>query len=117
MRMAEILRKLADIVDKAESGEQSEKPNQAALTQVPSEIPGEAGPKSPDAQLDKMVPPLQQKLELLKKATGVSNEFDGNDSNSAVEVEVEVEPEQDELSRMKKMAGIHFGSEDNDVVG
>jgi hypothetical protein len=39
-----------------------------------------------------MIPPLQQKLELLKKASGVANAFDGE--------------EHDELNAMKKMAGL-----------
>ena len=56
-----------------------------------------------------MVPPLQQKIELLKKVAGVDSAFDGADA----------EPE-DELSIIKRNAGIHpivaqISSEDTDL--
>lgn len=55
-----------------------------------------------------MVPPLQQKLELLKKAAGVPNVYDDKGS--------------DELDDIKKLTGIdaviqHEASEDNDITG
>ena len=57
-----------------------------------------------------MVPPLQMKLELLKKASGVDSHYD--DEGSAP----------DELAQVKKNAGLtaviqHEASEDNDITG
>jgi hypothetical protein len=54
-----------------------------------------------------MIPPLQAKLELLKKATGVESDYDKED---------------DELDQMKHLSGIgptlfHVASEDNDITG
>jgi len=46
-----------------------------------------------DTDMQKYVPPLQAKIELLKKATGVASTYDESG-------------EQDELAQMKKMAGI-----------
>jgi hypothetical protein len=74
------------------------------MTVIPADVPGESEPKSDEPQLDKMVPPLQQKLELLKKVTGVDNEFDRNHQEQP-----------DDLARMKKMAGIQISSEDHDA--
>ena len=55
-----------------------------------------------------MVPPLQAKLELLKKATGVDSHYDSEGS--------------DELDDIKKLTGIKAviqqeAGEDNDITG
>jgi len=64
---------------------------------------------------DLFLPPLQQKQELLKKAVGVENVYDdGNpveqeqdDSMDDSEDDAETnEPKQDELSRIKQLAGV-----------
>ena len=48
-------------------------PNTAAA------IPQTAQPQEPvDDNVGKFIPPLQQKIELLKKSTGVKSDFDGN---------------------------------------
>ena len=57
-------------------------------------------------EVDTMVGPLQQKLELLKKVAGQDNALDDND----------------ELSQIKHIAGIkpiaiQIASEDNDILG
>lgn len=94
MRMAEILRKLADIVDQNDSEEES----QHQLIPVDVEEPEDCA----DAV---MIPPLQAKLELLKKSEGVPSVYDDSD----------------ELDFIKKNAGLtiaqHIASEDNDIVG
>jgi len=63
--------------------------------------------KPEDVEGDVMVPPLQSKLELLKKSVGVENVYDQDDT--------------DELTVIKKNAGLtavqHEASEDNDVTG
>ena len=52
-----------------------------------------------------MVPPLQQKHELLKKVAGVDNTYGNED-----------QPKQgDDLNRMRKMAGIVVAGDENDI--
>ena len=81
MRLADILRTLADKMDNIESGSGNDQ--MAAATQgmdgtVPSSDP-------------LMIPPLQQKLEILKKSAGIDSFYDG---------------ETDELDDIKKLTGI-----------
>jgi hypothetical protein len=96
MKMADILRGLADKLDSIESN-------------VQSEVEPPAEPKAQELDDNPvMVPPLQAKLELLKKATGVDNVYSNNGS--------------DELDDIKKLTGIkavvqHEASEDNDITG
>ena len=71
MKAAEILRKLADLVDTIESDGASE--------------------KTTSDELGTMVPPLQQKIEILKKSQGIDNIYD---------------QQADELDQVKKNAGL-----------
>ena len=116
MNPSEMLRKLADIIDSMgmDSNASTMQP-QASLTPV-------TGLKQVDVDNtdntdDKtMIPPLQQKIELLKKATGVENAFDNN-------AEKETAGDEDEINSLKKNAGlptaavIQVASEDNDITG
>lgn len=106
MNTAEILRALADMIDK-NSAPQQQEPQQAVLAPQPQE-------PTPEPTFDKMIPPLQQKMELLKKAAGVPSEFDGAETNGDEESN-----DNDEIEIMKKNAGIvaHVAGEDNDVLG
>jgi hypothetical protein len=56
-----------------------------------------------------MVPPLQAKLEILKKSEGIPNTYDEQDQST------------DELALMKKRAGLSTAqkeaAEDNDITG
>ena len=81
MKMADLLRQLADKLDGIEG-------------------PNSAAPRQPDQTMDigsedqpMMMTPNQQKLELLKKGVGVESEFDNEG--------------QDELTAIKKNAGIN----------
>lgn len=65
MRISELLRQLADRLEDIEI-------NDSASQQV-SEPEEEQ-----ETPLDTMVPPLQQKLELLKRSVGIDNVFDGS---------------------------------------
>ena len=100
MKMADVLRDIADMLDqKLDSGHQT--PKAPGLTPVEVEKPEEV-------ECGTMVPPLQQKLELLKKASGVESHFDNKGS--------------DELEDIKKLTGIKAviaqeAGEDNDIVG
>lgn len=78
MKTSEILRQLADIID-AKSSEDNKD-----LAQQPDDI---------------FIPPLQLKLELLKKATGVENVYDEDPENADCHG-------YDELDAIKKNAGI-----------
>ena len=73
MKTAEILRKLADLVDTVEC-DASSGPEETA----------------PD-ELGTMVPPLQQKIEILKKSQGIDNVYD---------------QQSDELDQVKRNAGL-----------
>ena len=81
MRLADILRTLADKMDNIESGSGNDE--MAAATQdMDGTVPG-TDPL--------MIPPLQQKLEILKKSAGIDSFYDG---------------ETDELDDIKKLTGI-----------
>ena len=105
MRVAELLRKLADVIASAEGDSTvgNEQPNKAELVQVDVD-------NADDRESNVFVPPLQAKLELLKKSVDVPNVYDR-----------EGEGEEDELADIKKNAGItaaqHIASEDNDITG
>lgn len=88
MKASEILRKLADLVDS-----HSDNDIQQAVLQ-PVEVDN-----TDNTEVTTMVPPLQAKLELLKKATGVENHYDSEETpcDSA---------EDAELALMKQRAGI-----------
>lgn len=100
MRVAELLRKLADVIASAE-GATPEQPNKAELVQVDV-------PNNDESEPGVFVPPLQAKLELLKKSVDVPNVYDKEEGC-------------DELDDIKKNAGIvatqHIASEDNDITG
>lgn len=93
MNISEILRALLDKLDQIEAGDDNNEPS--------------------DSEQPKMMPPLTQKNELLKKAVGVDSEYDS-----------EAEPEMDsscgcgdssmddELEAMRKRAGIMVMSGD-----
>ena len=66
------------------------------------------------------VPPLQQKMELLKKMAGVDSVYD--EPGEEPSAEPETAPAQDDpITVMKRNAGIpimvSIASEDNDIVG
>ena len=103
MRAAEILRQMADMIDAKSQPEQSFQPSDNDQ-HTPGLIP------EPD---DVFLPPLQSKLELLKKAVGVDNVYDFNADELAKSPEgsnyrvTAMEPDEtDALERMKKAAGI-----------
>ena len=74
MKTAEILRKLADLVDTVESD-------------------GSPQANTTD-ELGTMVPPLQQKIEILKKSQGIDNIY--NDSNGSDNTVIVTTAEEDE---------------------
>lgn len=91
MKMSDVLRDLADLLDQKSA-------EVAAPVDQPIVTVQDAGVSTDDkeSEVGTFVPPLQQKLELLKKATGVENSFDDNQSVANA----------DELDRIKKLGGI-----------
>jgi hypothetical protein len=110
MKMADVLRNLADKLDGIEGG--SSQGDNMGKQASDFQHSVDDGAESGDREVELtgvMIPPLQQKLEILKKSTGMDNAFD-NDQGS------------DELDDIKKLTGIRAviqqeASEDNDVVG
>jgi hypothetical protein len=78
MRAAEILRKLADIVDAHEEPVAAQQPVVVNVHAPEQSAPVPVVPQS-DAPVpadDMMIPPLQQKLELMKKMAGEESAYD-----------------------------------------
>jgi len=106
MNIAEILRKLADVVDGHEHGsEETEITNrpgaQAELTHAPDHEDGE---DTTVINVEPMVPPLQQKIDLMKKIAGVEDE--GEECSECGRAPCECEHAQDEMEIMKRNAGL-----------
>jgi hypothetical protein len=97
MKLSDIMRDIANLLDQQVDDQQGGATNSHLK---PVQAPE---PELSDEPL--MVPPLQQKHELLKKVAGVDNTY-GNGE----------EPKQgDELGRMRKMAGIVVAGDENDI--
>jgi hypothetical protein len=103
MNIAEILRKLADVVDGAESNQASaeitNRPDQASIeVDQPTDTAGIE--KQAQVNVATMVPPLQQKLDLMKKLAGEDACAECGCTPCACE------QGQDELAIMRQNAGI-----------
>ena len=92
MKIADILRDLADKLDTIDQRDAMEPEQDTA----------------PEPTSDKMINPLQQKQELLKKVAGVDNEYDRQDDEQDDKTD-------DELDQMKKMVTMVVGGDENDV--
>ena len=93
MKASEILRGLADLIDSAESGQElPQAPTEHPNVRVALAPPQQPASEQPQTAITTFVPPLQTKIELLKKAVDVDNIYDKGG---------------DELAQMKKMAGIN----------
>ena len=107
MRAAEIIRALMDLVDGKKDGpEGNVAVDSTTKRMAPVTIDNKNGAEKAGAMDNTdgqklMVPPLQQKLDLLKKVADEGEEPEG----------------EDELSRIKKLAITHEAGEDNDVLG
>lgn len=133
MRASEILRRMADLIDAKETGGQgTEILNRPNGNNVGVEQPSDTKDIECRAQVNTkaMVAPLQQKLELLKKAAGIEGAFaSGELSTDANNDEDDSLPcdtaphgcVSDELSIIKQNAGIpvaiQIDAEDNDIEG
>lgn len=111
MKVADVLRKLADIVDQQDNPARPDDKvqNPAELAEVPAGPYGDEvdAPENQDsgADDDLMVPPLQLKLELLKRAVDVDNIYDDQRAD-----EVHNDTQEDPLAAIKRNAGIDSGA-------
>lgn len=109
MKIADVLRKLADTVEQHENPAQPDDKiqNPADLSLVNTGEPVET-PCNQDAgtEDDVMIPPLQLKTELLKKAVGVDSVYDENGPRA----EEVVDSESREIEKLKHNAGIPVAS-------
>jgi hypothetical protein len=98
MKVNDILQQLADFVNNRNSAQEPEH-------DVQHNAQGQELAQQPD---DLFVPPLQQKIELLKKAVGVENIYDEDQQARAEEAAAKLPTaeEEDALARMKRAAGI-----------
>jgi hypothetical protein len=108
MKSSEILGALRDLVDKISHSEETQAVNvyPAEKRFVNVEVPTaqEAPPPSDkEAPLDTMVPPLQQKIELLKRAVDIDNVFDGTSIDKTTNGQDDGSAE---LDLIKKNAGV-----------
>jgi len=94
MKISDILRNIASELDDRETGTNGGKPDNSQTPDGPEEQEGTT-----------MIPPLQQKLELLKKAAGEPNAFD-NGVGGDRESEIASSGPMDELEAIKKIAGL-----------
>ena len=118
MRIADILRTLANNLEHAEGGTPDPRiqnpgalidvdivSNTAAEKPSPNGTTASGNDKEPE---ELFLPPLQQKQELLKKAVGVENVYDDGRPGDASDENAEApDPEQEDLlDRIKRMAGV-----------
>jgi len=110
MKTAEILRKLADVIDQQEGGAESRPTNSVPHAELEPVAVDNTDGTNPIA----MVPPLQQKLELLKKSV------EGETCSTCGASPCCCDGEEDELSFIKRAAGVPVAvidatAEDNDI--
>lgn len=109
MKIADVLRKLADTVEQygSDQSHPDEKiVNPANMIAVDDDCGCDDTQNQPD---DVMVPPMQLKLELLKKAVGVDNIYDDGADGDTEELESD---DDSELARMKQLAALMNASDD-----
>lgn len=96
----EFLKAAADFMAGVSEPTTTQQPNQAALTPATAQTD-----EHPDVNTKAMVGPLQQKLELLKKAVDVDNMYDNPEIPGGDEETTAAAPA-DDLDDMKRLAGI-----------
>jgi hypothetical protein len=124
MKISDIFRKLADVIDQEQNPAAPDPrlQNPAVLAAVDAGPYGDGvpAPDNQDAGADDevYVPPLQLKLELLKRAVGVDNIYDEGEAR-ADDVEQPAHHDHhdhhgytDELARMRQLAAIQTLSDD-----
>ena len=103
MKVADILRSLVSLIDAAEQEEQAQ-PQQPVVVNINNgDAAADQSAEDPvaDDELGVMIPPLQQKIELAKKAHGVDSVYTQDE-------------EPDELAIIKQNAGLQVIATDED---
>lgn len=108
MRASEILRGLADLIAAAEQGSSAgnqmgqspETPNHAELTAVSVDHQDQT------TKGGTFVPPLQAKLELLKKSVNVDNVYDQGGPDEELTGQGDDNEDDAELDQMRKLSGL-----------
>jgi len=90
MKISDIMRDIADLIDQKMGQESGSDP--AAANIIQQRLQSAEVEKPEEVEQPKMVPPLQAKLEILKKSEGIPNVYDEGGS--------------DELAAIKKNAGL-----------
>ena len=106
MKSSEILGALRDLVDQIAQGDETPAVNvypaekRFVSVEVPK-TPEDLADKEHDKELplDTMVPPLQQKIELLKRAVDIDNVFDGTPIDKTTNGEEDYKQEIQAISR------------------
>jgi len=98
MNISELLRKLADVIASAEGDESG--PQSADLSPVKVDHQDNT-----DTKTGVFVPPLQAKLELLKKSVNVDNVYDQGGADEELTGRGN-DNEDDELQQVKRLSGI-----------
>lgn len=100
MKAAEILRKLADVI------EQNSQEDSRPTNSVPhAELAAVEVDSTDNTETSVQIPPLQAKLELLKKSMGMDNAYDSA-QGCGCEEPCDCAAQPDELSVIKQNAGI-----------
>jgi hypothetical protein len=110
MKSSEILGALRDLVDKIAQDDETPAvnvyPAEKRFVAVDvSKTPDDLANKEHDKELplDTMVPPLQQKMELLKRAVDIDNVFDGTSVDKTTNGQ---EDYKSEIATIQKNAGV-----------
>jgi hypothetical protein len=104
MKIADVLRQVADAIEQQDAAEPDasiQNPAQLSPTAAGMEVtaPGNVDAGADDAV---MIPPLQLKMELLKRAVGVDNVYDEGEPRA----EEAHGSEDDEIQHIRRMAGV-----------
>lgn len=104
MTPSDLMRKLADLIDGAGRPQNSTAAGATLLKVVPGAIHTGVTPEEPDTET--MVPPLQQKHELMKKIAGEESVYDDEEQSGHTDLEA-----------IKKNAGLVVGATDEPFEG
>jgi len=110
MRFEEILRALADTIEQHGTGQDTQA--QPAAVVVEPEAAGQVDNPSGEAEQPHglMIPPLQLKIELLKRAVDVDNVYDHTAELDAYDAEQEIPDtpiKEDEIVALRRAAGLN----------
>ena len=113
MKISDIIRKIADHMDQ-QTGEHPSSELPGNVEKSADKFMSKVGevPHTDHGNPNTMIPPLQQKIELLKKASGIPNAYDDGVGHSGKHNAADVmdklthDGEHDELDDIRKIAGL-----------